>query len=101
MTRGSLEAALAALPPPEALLDLEAARLARRLKDRLTRDLLPRLAAEQPTLLVGIAGPNNVGKSSLFNALVGEPLSPARPEGGLTKQCLAAAHPSLWEGALA
>lgn len=49
---------------------------------------------------MAIAGPNNVGKSSLFNALVRRALSPARAEGGLTKQCLAAAHPSLWEGDL-
>jgi len=45
---------------------------------------------------VAIAGPNNVGKSSLFNSLVKKPLSPARAEGGLTKQCLASAHPKLW-----
>ena len=41
-----------------------------------------------------------MGKSTLFNALVGAALSPARPEGGLTKQCLAAAHPETWTGAL-
>ncbi len=98
--RARLSAALAALPAPETLQDEDAARLCRRLRERIARDLLPRLSAEHPTLLVGIAGPNNVGKSSLFNALVGAPLSPARPEGGLTKQCLAAAHPTLWEGAL-
>ncbi len=98
--RQRLTDALAALPAPEALRDEEGARCARRLKERVTRDLLPRLSAEGPTLLAGIAGPNNVGKSSLFNALVGSPLSPARPEGGLTKQCLAAANPSLWEGPL-
>lgn len=70
----------------------------RRLKDRVHRDLLPRLQlgdATAPALLVGIAGPNNVGKSSLFNALAGAQLSPARAEGGLTKQCLAACHPAL------
>ncbi|MGQ0506608.1 MAG: GTPase [Myxococcaceae bacterium] len=98
--RASLESSLAALPAPEALRDVEAQRTVRRLRERLTRDLLPRLAGEHPTLLVGIAGPNNAGKSSLFNALVESALSPARPEGGLTKQCLAAAHPSFWEGAL-
>ncbi len=71
-----------------------------RLSDRIRRDLLPRLGGPHPTLIIGIAGPNNVGKSSVFNSLVGRTLSPAKPEGGLTKQCLAAAHPSLWEGPL-
>jgi hypothetical protein len=49
-------------------------------------------------LIAAVAGPNNVGKSSLFNTLVGTPLSPAQAEGGLTKQCLAVAHPSQVEG---
>jgi hypothetical protein len=79
---------------------VEAKKLLSRLSDRLRRDLLPRLSAEAPILIVAISGPNNVGKSSLFNALVRKPLSPARAEGGLTKQCLAAAHPSLWQGEL-
>jgi hypothetical protein len=86
--------ALPASPPPEAR------NLAVRLSDRLTRDLLPRTAGEEAILVAAIAGPNNVGKSSLFNALVGRSLSPARAEGGLTKQCLAAAHPSAWTGEL-
>src|SRR5256885_4447447 len=98
--REALAGAAAALPAKGALRDPEAQRVCERLTDRLRRDLLPRLAAEAPILLVAIAGPNNVGKSSLFNALVRSPLSPARAEGGLTKQCLAAAHPSLWQGQL-
>lgn len=75
----------------------------RRLKDRVTRDLLPRLALgdeRAPALVVGIAGPNNVGKSSLFNALAGSHVSPARAEGGLTKQCLAVCHPSMFDARL-
>ncbi|MBF5046086.1 hypothetical protein FGE12_26970 [Aggregicoccus sp. 17bor-14] len=99
--RAALEAARDALPEPDALPDPAAADAARRLAERLRRDLLPRLgSSEAPLLLVAIAGPNNVGKSTLFNALVGASLSPARPEGGLTKQCLAAAHPDTWTGAL-
>jgi hypothetical protein len=97
--REDLSQALASLPP-EGVLSGDAARAAQRLRDRITRDLLPRLAGPHPTLIVGIAGPNNVGKSSLFNSLVGAPLSPSRPEGGLTKQCFAAAHPTLWTGPL-
>ncbi len=71
-----------------------------RLSERIRRDLLPRVASDEPLLLVAIAGPNNVGKSSLFNSLVRKPLSPARAEGGLTKQCLASAHPRLWSSGL-
>jgi len=97
--REELSQALASLPA-EGVLSGDAARAAQRLRDRISRDLLPRLGGPYPTLIIGIAGPNNVGKSSLFNALVGAPLSPARPEGGLTKQCFAAAHPTLWAGPL-
>jgi hypothetical protein len=100
------------LPLPAALSDAEAAletitptlepptaQVARRLGERIRRDLLPRLGAESPLLLAAIAGPNNVGKSTLFNALAGRVLSPAHPEGGLTKQCLAVAHPDTASGA--
>ncbi|MBN1210562.1 MAG: 50S ribosome-binding GTPase [Myxococcaceae bacterium] len=98
--RTALESALSALPPPERFSRGEDADSARRLAERLRRDLLPRLGGDAPLLLVAIAGPNNVGKSTLFNSLVGASLSPARPEGGLTKQCLAAAHPETWTGSL-
>jgi len=73
--------------------------LARRVRTRILRDLLPRLGGEAPLLLVAVAGPNNVGKSTLFNTLVGTALSPARAEGGLTQQCLAAATPATASGA--
>jgi energy-coupling factor transporter ATP-binding protein EcfA2 len=99
--RSSLASALDALPVPERFPAAADADAARRLAERLRRDLLPRLGSDDaPLLLVAIAGPNNVGKSTLFNALVGAALSPARPEGGLTKQCLAAAHPETWTGSL-
>lgn len=100
LLRPALESARDALPAPERFPDAEDAETARRLSERIRRDLLPRLGTDAPLLLVAIAGPNNVGKSTLFNALVGATLSPARPEGGLTKQCLAAAHPDTWTGEL-
>ena len=99
--RTALESARDALPSPELFAAPADADTARRLQERLRRDLLPRLGdVDAPLLLVAIAGPNNVGKSTLFNALVGAHLSPARPEGGLTKQCLAATHPDTWTGSL-
>ena len=102
-TSASLPAALAdaaaALDVLQPSLDAKTSPLARQLGERLRRDLLPRLNAEAPLLLAAIAGPNNVGKSTLFNALAGERISPAHPEGGLTKQCLAVAHPETASGA--
>jgi hypothetical protein len=99
--RLALESALDVLPTLEPLAHGEDAEALRRVQERLRRDLLPRLGDDgAPLLLVAIAGPNNVGKSTLFNALARTVLSPARPEGGLTKQCLAAAHPDTWTGAL-
>ena len=82
---------------PDAAGDVTRA-LARRVRTRILRDLLPRLASDAPLLLVAVAGPNNVGKSTLFNTLVAADLSPARAEGGLTQQCLAAATPETASG---
>jgi hypothetical protein len=95
----ALADAAAALDVLLPALDADTAQRARRLGERIRRDLLPRLSSEAPLLLAAIAGPNNVGKSTLFNALAGERLSPAHPEGGLTKQCLAVAHPATASGA--
>lgn len=61
----------------------------------LERDLLPRSAGGDASLVAGIVGPNNAGKSALFNALVGRPLSPSIPSGGATRRLVGAAHPSL------
>lgn len=90
--RETLEEAAKRLPAPGELGG-EAEVTRSRLLERIHRDLLPRIGGASPILIAAIAGPNNVGKSSLFNALVHNHLSPARAEGGLTKQCLAAVHP--------
>ncbi|MCP3916997.1 MAG: hypothetical protein GY711_15720 [bacterium] len=71
-------------------------RAARATAARLDRDLLPRTAGAHTHLVVGIVGPNNAGKSALFNALVGRELSPSRPTGGATRRLLGAAHPDLY-----
>ncbi len=54
----------------------------------LDRDLLPRI--ENDLFIVGLVGPNNAGKSALFNALVGRKCSPSRAYGGATRRLLAA-----------
>jgi hypothetical protein len=63
--------------------------------DVLERDLLPRSAGADVYLVAGIVGPNNAGKSALFNALVGRTLSPSVPTGGATRRLVGAAHPTL------
>jgi len=68
-----------------------------RARDRLTRDLLPRTVDGSPYLVVGIVGPNNSGKSALFNGLVGADLSPSLPTGGATKRLFGAASSNLLE----
>ncbi len=83
---------LADLTPPD-----RAAAAAERARDRLDRDLLPRTAGGSPYLVVGIVGPNNAGKSALFNALVGRELSPSLPTGGATRRLVGAAGPALVE----
>jgi hypothetical protein len=61
----------------------------------LERDLLPRSAPGAPYLVCGIVGPNNAGKSALFNALVGRDLSPSDPTGGATRRLVGAANAAL------
>ncbi len=63
--------------------------------DLLERDLLPRSAGGGAYVVAGIVGPNNSGKSALFNALIGQPLSPSVPTGGATRRLVGAAHPLL------
>lgn len=80
----------AALEPLRDQCDEAAAAL-----DLLERDLLPRSAGGDAYLVVGIVGPNNAGKSALFNALVGRELSPSVPTGGATRRLVGALHPTL------
>jgi hypothetical protein len=75
----------------------EVAALAREAIERLEHDLLPRTAGASEYLVVGVVGPNNAGKSALFDAMVGRPLSPSVPTGGATRRLVGALHPSLLE----
>ena len=73
--------------------------------DRLDRDLLPRTAGGHDHLVAGIVGPNNAGKSALFNSLVagalaeGSPapmkISPSLPTGGATRRLVGALSEGL------
>ncbi|MGE0517932.1 MAG: GTPase [Candidatus Binatia bacterium] len=63
--------------------------------DLLERDLLPRSAGGDASLIAGIVGPNNAGKSALFNALIGRELSPSVPAGGATRRLVGAAGPAI------
>ncbi|MBL4769627.1 MAG: 50S ribosome-binding GTPase [Planctomycetes bacterium] len=54
----------------------------------LDRDLLPRL--DNDMFVVGLVGPNNAGKSAMFNGLLGRTCSPSRAYGGATRRLLAA-----------
>ncbi len=71
--------------------------LAREAVERLEHDLLPRTAGASEYLVVGVVGPNNAGKSALFNALAGRALSPSVPTGGATRRLVGALHPALLE----
>lgn len=73
---------------------------ARAARERLERDLLPRTAGGHDHLVVGIVGPNNAGKSLLFNSLVGRNLSPSEPQGGATRRLIGAAGAELFRALL-
>ncbi|QDU68478.1 GTPase [Engelhardtia mirabilis] len=66
-----------------------------RAQDRLERDLLPRTAAAGGAVVAGIVGPNNAGKSALFNGLAGAVVSPSLPTGGATRRLVGAARAPL------
>lgn len=85
-----LSALLDAAPPA-------AGDAAARIRDRLSRDLLIRLGQEASFLLVGIVGPNNAGKSTLFTQLSSTRVSPPDFRGGFTRHLVGVAHPSLLE----
>jgi len=65
------------------------------LLERLDRDLLPRTRLGDDWLVCAIVGPNNAGKSALFNGLVDRDLSPSVATGAATRRLVAAARADL------
>ena len=56
--------------------------------------LLPRVSSDFP-VLVTVCGGGSSGKSTLFNALVGERLSPTGGSAGMNRRLLVAGHPDI------
>ncbi len=68
-------------------------------QERLLRNVLPAIDFDLPVLLVAICGGGSTGKSTLFNTLVGRPLSNVGFKAGLTRRVLLAGHPAVLSGA--
>ena len=94
-TLRSLRTLLGRVTPTSGTDDAPLAQAARNAMDRLDRDLLPRTAGGATHLVVGIVGPNNAGKSALFNSLAGSAVSPSRATGGATRRLVGAACGAL------
>lgn len=56
--------------------------------------LLPRVSPDFP-VIVAICGGGSSGKSTLFNALIGERLSPTGGSAGMNRRLLVAGHPDI------
>lgn len=75
----------------------EAAASAERAMDRIERDLRPRAAGADGCVVCGLVGPNNAGKSALFNALMGTEVSPSEATGGATRRLVGGANDEVCE----
>jgi len=94
-TLRSLRTLLGRVTPASVADENPLGQAARSAMDRLDRDLLPRTAGGATHLVVGIVGPNNAGKSALFNSLAGSAVSPSRATGGATRRLVGAACGAL------
>lgn len=79
----------------------EAAEAAQRAADRVERDLRPRALGADGCVVCGLVGPNNSGKSALFNALMGAEVSPSEATGGATRRLVGGAGREVCERLLA
>ncbi len=91
-----LEELTVALPAVVEALKLAPPIPVARLVGMIRRRLLTRLSPDFP-LLAAICGGGSAGKSSLFNSLVGAPLSPAGGRAGMNRRALLAAHSRLFQ----
>jgi hypothetical protein len=80
------------LPEALALLGLEGDERLREWQKALDQKLLPRLNPAFP-LLAAICGGGSAGKSTLFNTLIGQAVSPTGGRAGLNRRVLAAVRP--------
>lgn len=79
------------LPEAVQVLGLDSADLLRAWTQALDVKLLPRLAPDFP-LVAAVCGGGSAGKSTLFNSLAGQPISPTGGRAGLNRRVLAALH---------
>jgi hypothetical protein len=82
-----------ALPEAAQTLKLDLGEAFKHWIQTVDRKLLPRMDPDYP-LTVVICGGGSAGKSTLFNQLVGQPLSPVGGQAGLNRRVLLAAHAS-------
>jgi GTPase SAR1 family protein len=75
----------------------EAVEAAARAADRIERDLRPRALGADHCVVCGLVGPNNAGKSALFNALMGREVSPSEATGGATRRLVGGASAEVCE----
>jgi hypothetical protein len=91
----ALRREVSAVPPVETLLF----RTFTDWERQLVFKLAPRLAGEG-CLIVAVAGGTNTGKSTVFNCLLGRPLSPVSPYGAFTKHPLVTAGSERYQQCL-
>ncbi len=85
----SLQILRQALPEAARILDLDMGDALHHWTQTVDQKLLPRLDKACP-LTVAICGGGSAGKSTLFNTLVGQPLSPVGGQAGLNRRVLMA-----------
>ncbi len=90
-TTSALQALRQRLPQMLDALNIEPAVSLKQWMHALDIKLLPRLQPDFP-LVVAICGGGSAGKSSLFNSLMGQSVSPTGGRAGLNRRVLAALH---------
>lgn len=86
-THDGLKTLRRCLPEAAEALKLDLGDTCRHWTQTLDHKLLPRIGADFP-LVAAICGGGSTGKSTLFNALIGQPVSPAGGKAGLNRRVL-------------